>query len=611
MLDGGAGGFPPRYVGTDCPETVHLYVLPPLVEAADVLGVPAYADAARRCLEFYVKHPDFARTETLTHFLGYELEALIDLGRQELAQPVLDRLRETQKPGGSVRGKGGAGWVCIPGLAQLAVCWYKLGQWEPADKALAWVEACQRPSGGFRGSRGLGASYKRSVEVSWAAKFYLDAHRLRIRAFFDRHETLLPSHVSPSDGRSQLLLSRIKSGDTVLEVGCGKGRFLKVVQAARPDVRCTGVEPASRLAASLPPEIPAIAGTLESVPLPADSFDVVFSVEAIEHCTNPELAVAELVRVTKPGGWVIIIDKQQPHWGRLECPPWEHWPDVRRLAALVRRGCDQVSAEPVAYDDRPASDGLMVAWQGRKRSRLSGAQWTDALISPDVEQRLVDDVRFNRLSAWARAVMLETAPGEKVLEIGSGTGQISLHLAQAGRLVTCLDISRENLDFTQRCAEKLGLSITTVCEDAAVRIPFADDEFDCVWSSGLLEHFFADQRRAMLRSWARVCRGKLIHLVPNASSLAYRAGKMLHERSGDWPYGLEIPLTSLADDYEAAGLRVIAEFSVGPEHALNFLPAEARRLRQGLADLMARVPAAERPGWNQGYLLVTVGTKTR
>ena len=37
MLGGGSGGFGNRYSG-EIPETVHLYVLPPLVKAADALG---------------------------------------------------------------------------------------------------------------------------------------------------------------------------------------------------------------------------------------------------------------------------------------------------------------------------------------------------------------------------------------------------------------------------------------------------------------------------------------------------------------------------------------------------------------------------------------------
>ena len=619
LPDGGERGFRQAYAGTNCPETVALYVLPPLVQAADCFEMAGLRDAVRRCLDYYVGHPHFLRIDDLSHFLAYELEALIDLGRSDLATPVLDKLRGEQKTDGSVRGIGGAKWVCTPGLAQLAICWYKVGQWEAADKAMAWLEAHQERDGGFRGSYGRGAAYKPDVEISWAPKFYLDAHLLRVASFFNRKAELFPNEIPPDDGRVEAILSRVRSGNSVLDVGCGKGRFLKAVREAFPDAECVGVDPSPALQQDLPPGVRGLPGSLESIPCPENTFDVVFAVESLEHSANVGRAIAEMTRVAKPGGWVMVIDKQAAHWHRIKdlpwargkMPPWERWPDIEQLKRLLLRGCDEVSARPVAYGNKPAEDGLMVVWEGRKPSRLSGAQWHEVLMEPNVEQKVVDAVRLNRLSDWARVVMLETAPGEQVMEIGSGTGQISLQLAQAGRCVSCLDTSRESLEFIRRCAAKLDVPVTTVCADATQPLPFQDEQFDCVWSSGLLEHFVAEERRAMLREWARVCRGKLLNLVPNGSSLAYRAGKMLQERAGLWPYGLEMPLVTLRDDYEAIGLAVIREFSVGSHHSLSFLPESAKGLRTALSRLFEEVPERELDEWNQGYLLVTIGTKRR
>jgi malonyl-CoA O-methyltransferase len=177
-IDQGRQGFGPRYDGS-VPESVHLYLLPALVQAAELLGVPHYREVAYRCLDFYRSHQDALRLADLTHFLAYQLEALIDLGRAELALPVLRELQKAQREDGAVRGMGGQTWVCSPGLAQLAICWYKTGQREPGDQALAWLERHQTPQGGFRGSYGRRASYFPKVELSWAVKFYLDARLLR------------------------------------------------------------------------------------------------------------------------------------------------------------------------------------------------------------------------------------------------------------------------------------------------------------------------------------------------------------------------------------------------------------------------------------------------
>lgn len=609
MIDDGRGGFPKQYAGTNCPESVQLYVLPPLVDAAVRFECGRYGEAARRCAEYYLGQPDSLRIDDLTHFLAYELEALIDLGYEDRTRKTLEALAAVQRADGAVRGMGGPGrpdWVCAPGLAQLAICWYKLDTAGPADRAIAWLERRQERDGGFRGSYGRGASYKAGVEVSWAPKFFLDAHLLRVSAFFARHAHEFPNDVGSADGRLAAIASRVRPGDRVLDVGCGKGRFLKALAATQGDAVYCGVDPAPALLGAVPGGIATALGTLENIPHPDASFDVVFAVEAIEHSVAPMRAVSEMLRVTVPGGWVAIVDKHRGAWGRMACPPWERWPDAAELTGRLRLECDDVSSVSVSFDDHPASDGLMMAWSGRKRSRLSGAQWNDVLITSDLESAHVDEILFNDFSEWGRMVVRQTHAGDRVLEIGSGTGKISLQLAQAGRTVTCFDSSADSLAFTNRCAARLGLGVASVCGDATDTLPFASRSFDCVWSSGLLEHFTLDERRAMLREWARVCRGQLISLVPNAAALAYRIGKMAQERDGVWPYGLEMPLASLRDDYAAAGLTVVREFSVGAEHGLNFLTD--RSLERTLGAIFGRLSRAALDDWNQGYLLATIGT---
>ncbi|MBI3637920.1 MAG: glycosyltransferase [Candidatus Rokubacteria bacterium] len=177
-VDGGRGGFGPRYSDGIIPEPIHLYALPPLQAAAQALRTPRYATVADAALTYYRHHPALLALSTLTHFLAYEIEALIDLGHAGTAAPALDALRAEQAADGGVRALPEAAWVCTPGLAQLAVCWAKTGQRAAAARARAWLEARQEASGGFRGSYGAGATYFPDVEPAWAVKYYLDAHAL-------------------------------------------------------------------------------------------------------------------------------------------------------------------------------------------------------------------------------------------------------------------------------------------------------------------------------------------------------------------------------------------------------------------------------------------------
>jgi malonyl-CoA O-methyltransferase len=609
MIEGGIGGFGDRYSGK-IPETVHLYVLPPLDMAAEVLEEPSYRDAALNCRHYYSKHNDLLNADHLTHFLGYQLEALIDLGLSELAMPFLEKLCEEQSADGSLRGVKRQKWVCSPGLAQIALCWYRVGEWENADKALAWLESHQMASGGFSGSYGSQASYFPEVEIAWTAKFYLDAHLLRVESFFERNVSIFPTSVSEDDGRVLAIISVVRPKDRVLEVGCGKARFLQTVRDAHPGTQCTGVDISPALLAQIPEGIRALGGSLESIPLSDDGFDVVFSVEAVEHSPNLEAAVSELIRVTRPGGWVLIIDKHRTEWGRLNCPPWERWPETSQLQRLLNRGCDNVTAESVGYDGKPASDGLMFVWRGQKRSRLSGREWNKTLITLSSHREIVNRVRNNHLSEWGQVILMATSPNERVLEIGCGTGEISLHVAQAGRRVTALDLSRESLEFVQKCAEELGIDIEGVAADATKAFPFVDDQFDCVWSSGLLEHFSPEERLTMLREQARIAKKQVITIIPNAACIAYRVGKRYQEEQGTWDYGLETPMLSMKKEFEAAGIHVTSEYSVGEKHALTFLPL-THPLRSAMSAWMEGISSKELRECNQGYLLVTMGYKAK
>jgi ubiquinone/menaquinone biosynthesis C-methylase UbiE len=78
---------------------------------------------------------------------------------------------------------------------------------------------------------------------------------------------------------------------------------------------------------------------------------------------------------------------------------------------------------------------------------------------------------------------IESATGKKVLDAGAGTGRISVKLHKVGADVTALDISPEMLGILKK---KDG-RIKTV-EGDLEKMPFADGEFDMVFSSLALVH---------------------------------------------------------------------------------------------------------------------------
>jgi SAM-dependent methyltransferase len=103
----------------------------------------------------------------------------------------------------------------------------------------------------------------------------------------------------------------MRPGQRLLEVGCGRGEFLRGFIAR--GVKGHGVD-RSQAAEKYCPEAELRCADLENEGLPYDDgfFDVVYSKSVLEHFYYPEKLVSEVFRVLKPGGLAITM-----------CPDWE------------------------------------------------------------------------------------------------------------------------------------------------------------------------------------------------------------------------------------------------------------------------------------------------
>ncbi|MGL4943343.1 MAG: class I SAM-dependent methyltransferase [Thermoguttaceae bacterium] len=237
--------------------------------------------------------------------------------------------------------------------------------------------------------------------------------------------------------------------------------------------------------------------------------------------------------------------------------------------------------------------------------RLSATDWGQRYNLEHLAG-LVERIRNKKYSAWTEEMLKICKHGDRVLEIGSGTGETSLCLAQFGCECTALDFEQKCLELTDIASNKLAVSVRTVLADCEKELPFSADSFDWVFQAGLLEHFERDKRIELLRNWSRVTR-QMVSMIPNASSLAYRAGKAIQEQSGTWPWGLELPQYSLREEFTASGFRVTAEYTIDELHALTFLP-EQHYLRTAIERWFRENKCSDNCG--QGYLLVTIGKKS-
>jgi ubiquinone/menaquinone biosynthesis C-methylase UbiE len=145
-----------------------------------------------------------------------------------------------------------------------------------------------------------------------------------------------------------------------------------------------------------------------------------------------------------------------------------------------------------------------------------------------------------------RAV-LRPEPGERLLEIGVGTGYYSLELAEwvgpEGTL-ELFDLQQEFLDHVLRGAAERGLGNLVPTQGDATALPYGDASIDAAILTAVLGEIpdrtaaLAEIRR-VLKPGGRLVVGELFgdpHFTTRASleRLGAEAGLRLEERSGNW-----------------------------------------------------------------------------
>jgi SAM-dependent methyltransferase len=136
-------------------------------------------------------------------------------------------------------------------------------------------------------------------------------------------------------------------------------------------------------------------------------------------------------------------------------------------------------------------------------------------------------------SSFIQLLDRSIAPDARILEMGCGTGQASLFLASAERLVIGADLSRPSLELGARAARNFGANRILFVETDLQRPGLRAGSFDVVYSSGVLHHT-ADPRRSF-KALARLLRpgGLMVLAVYNAlARLPHRVRRALARTLG-------------------------------------------------------------------------------
>jgi ubiquinone/menaquinone biosynthesis C-methylase UbiE len=143
--------------------------------------------------------------------------------------------------------------------------------------------------------------------------------------------------------------------------------------------------------------------------------------------------------------------------------------------------------------------------------------------------------------------VLRPEPGERILEIGPGTGYYSLDLAEwigpEGKL-ELFDLQQEFLDHVMREAAERGLSNLVPTQGDATQLPYEDESIDAVVLTTVLGEIPEPSQalreiRRVLKPTGRLVVGELFgdpHFTTRAAleRIAAEVGLELTERSGPW-----------------------------------------------------------------------------
>jgi ubiquinone/menaquinone biosynthesis C-methylase UbiE len=118
-------------------------------------------------------------------------------------------------------------------------------------------------------------------------------------------------HIQGAEARGEALAARLPHTGRILEIGCGTGGLLAAAlrsgrAIAGVDIAARWLVVARRRLADRGLAAPLVAAAAERLPWPDASFDTIVADSLLEHLDDPARALAEWVRVLRPGGRLVV-----------------------------------------------------------------------------------------------------------------------------------------------------------------------------------------------------------------------------------------------------------------------------------------------------------------
>ncbi|MFE3100822.1 demethylmenaquinone methyltransferase [Nocardia tengchongensis] len=160
----------------------------------------------------------------------------------------------------------------------------------------------------------------------------------------------------------------LRPGERVLDLAAGTG--VSTVELAKSGAWCLAADfSQGMLAAGRRRNVPMVAGDAMALPFADDSFDAVTISYGLRNVSDPDLALREMLRVTKPGGRLVVAEFSTPTFAPFRTVYMEY------LMKALPKLATTVSSNPDAYVYLAES---IRAWptQPQLAMRIADAGWS-------------------------------------------------------------------------------------------------------------------------------------------------------------------------------------------------------------------------------------------